>query len=235
MHNKGVVSSTTLMANGPEFMDAASRLSDNPELGVGVHLCLDGPYNSNSNYKTLIDPETGFFYNNKELIKRIKGSALDKDEIFREFCSQVEKLRNHGIDVSHLDTHHNLHLYFPILSQVIRVARKYNIPYIRSQRLNSCTPKSSINKMYRQIHQLYLNVHSKSVQGYYDPDMEECPDIEHNLSRLEHMLHTGRGIMEIMVHPQGEEDAETRFFSSSRVEKLLSAHNIINYSSLKTL
>lgn len=233
MHKNGVVSSTTLMANGPKFKEAAELLLKNPELGVGVHLCLDGPYNSDSNHKTLINPETGSFYNNKEVVKRIRENSFNKDEIYKEFSLQVEKVMDQGIGISHLDTHHNLHLYFPVLSQLIRIAKKYKISYIRSQRLETCIPKSRINKIYRQIHQLYLNMRLQSVHAYYDPAMDECPDIELNKSRLEQMLNSTKGIMEIMVHPLGEDDVETRFFSSPQIKDLLSAHSLINYNSLK--
>ena len=39
-HRHGVVTSTSLLANGPAFQDAVARLSDCPGLGVGVHLTL---------------------------------------------------------------------------------------------------------------------------------------------------------------------------------------------------
>ncbi len=233
LHQKGIVSSTSLMANGPHFAEAVDLLSKHPELGCGVHLCLDGPYNSASDYQTLIDPETKYFYENKEAVKRIRSSSFDKNEIYREFCLQLEKVQDQGIRVSHLDTHHNLHLYFPILTQVIRVARKYGISYIRSQRLDTCIPKGSINKIYRNIHQIYLNKSLKSVSGYYDPAMQDCVDFESNLVRLEQMLDSSKGVIEIMLHPAGETDPETNFFSSPEVMDRLSRHTILNYNQLK--
>src|SRR5580704_17699051 len=41
-HREGVLTSTTLMANGPEFDDAVSRAKLNRKLGVGCHLVLVG-------------------------------------------------------------------------------------------------------------------------------------------------------------------------------------------------
>ena len=41
-HRDGVLTSATLMANGPEFEDAVSRAKSNPKLGVGCHLVLVG-------------------------------------------------------------------------------------------------------------------------------------------------------------------------------------------------
>jgi len=233
LHQKGVVSSNTLMANGACFSEAIEMLAANPDLGTGVHLCLDGPYNTLNDYKTLIDPASGTFFDNKEVVKKIRSSSFDKDEIFKEFSLQVEKILDHGVRVSHLDSHHNLHLYFPILSQVIRVAKKYKISCVRSQKLHTCLHKGRINKMYRNIHQVYLNIRLNSPRAYYDPAFQECPDFEKNLARLENMLNSSRGCLEIMVHPLGEDDPETKFFSSPEVQKLLSAHSILNYHQLK--
>src|SRR5579862_8076340 len=41
-HNEGILSSTTLMANGLEFDDAVRLAKSNPRLGVGCHLVLIG-------------------------------------------------------------------------------------------------------------------------------------------------------------------------------------------------
>lgn len=233
MHKMGVVTSTTLMANAPRFNEAIELLSTHTDLGVGVHLCLDGPYHSNINYRTLIDPDKGSFYEKEEVIKKIRSSYFDKEEIFSEFCLQVEKVRDQGIRVSHLDSHHHLHLYYPILSQVIRVARKYDIPFIRSQRLYTCIPKGRANKLYRYLHYLYLNTQLKSVKWYYDPELEKCADHESNLHRLEKMFQSGRGILEIMLHPAGDDDPETSFFSSKRIVDLFSRQTLLNYHKLK--
>ena len=233
MHRKGIVSSTSLMANGPDFNEAVELLSDHPNLGVGVHLCLDGHFNSASDYATLFDPVNNTFFEKQEVIKRIRKSVFDKEEIFREFCLQVEKILDHGIRVSHLDTHHNLHLYFPVLSQVIRVASKYGILYIRSQRLHSCKNKGYINTLYRYIHHIYLNIRLNSVKGYYDPSLQDCSAWDSNLKRLERELSSNKGIIEIMLHPVGSDDVETLFFSSPEVQDLLSRHTILNYHQLK--
>jgi predicted glycoside hydrolase/deacetylase ChbG (UPF0249 family) len=233
LHRKGIVSSTSLMANGQSFKGAVDLLSLHPELGTGVHLCLDGPFQSSIDYKSIIDRERGSFYDKEEVVRRIRKSSFDRDEIYSEFCLQVEKVMDHGIEVSHLDTHHNLHLYFPVLSQVIRVARKYGISYVRSQRLDTCIPKNLINKLYRNIHQVYLKMRLNTVQGYYDPAMQDCIDFEHNLARLEQLLNSSRGIIEIMLHPVGENDPETSFFSSPEVVRLFSSYNILNYHQLR--
>ncbi|NJK85379.1 MAG: ChbG/HpnK family deacetylase [Bacteroidales bacterium] len=55
LHKIGVVTSTTLMSKGEQFNMAVKMVKDNPQLGVGVHLCLDGPFNVGKDYMTLLD------------------------------------------------------------------------------------------------------------------------------------------------------------------------------------
>ncbi len=114
-----------------------------------------------------------------------------------------------------------------------RAAEKFGVPFIRSQRINTCVPRSKINKAYRYAHHLYLNAQVKSIPGYYDPDIQNCGDFDHNLNRLEGMFNKTKGIIEIMLHPAGDDDPETNFFSSPEVEHLLSRHSIVNYNHLR--
>src|ERR1700704_4427871 len=53
----GIVTSTTIMANGGAFEDAVSLALANPELGVGCHLAIVGgrPVASPSKIPSLID------------------------------------------------------------------------------------------------------------------------------------------------------------------------------------
>src|SRR5215467_5847969 len=41
-HRDGILTSATLMANGPAFDDAVKLAKSNPKLGIGCHLVLSG-------------------------------------------------------------------------------------------------------------------------------------------------------------------------------------------------
>ncbi|MCK5136587.1 MAG: ChbG/HpnK family deacetylase [Bacteroidales bacterium] len=232
LHRKGIVSSTSLMANGGRFNEAVNSSKECPNLGIGVHLCLDGPFNSGIDYQTIIDKDKEQFFEKEQVIQKINNNAFDHTEIFNEYCWQIEKVLDHRIKISHLDHHHHLHLYLPILKLVIKAAKKYDIPYIRSQRLTTCKPKSYMNTLYRNIHQLYLNLRLRSVGGYFDTALEDCPDFEINYNRLIRLMNKKRGIIEIVLHPVQEDDPETVFYTSQKVMELLSVQEIINYHHL---
>lgn len=122
-HRNGIVTSTTMMANMPGFDHAVNLLKENKDLGCGVHMTLSCNKPLNDNLKSLVD-ENGMFYRriNEEVLNKI-----DLDELYYEFCSQIDKVKNAGIEITHLDSHHHVHtiLYF---KEVIKaIMDKYNL------------------------------------------------------------------------------------------------------------
>ena len=86
----GIVRSTTAMANMLWFEHAMELLKENKNLGCGVHRTLSCYKPVLSNLKTIVD-ENGYF------IRRITNKILesmDLDEVYNEFCAQIEKVKN---------------------------------------------------------------------------------------------------------------------------------------------
>lgn len=227
LHNKGVVSSTTIISKGRAFEEGLIMLKENPKLGVGVHLCLDGNFNVGNDYLTLIDSNTNHFHNLTSLIYKLRKFSLNSSEIFKEYSLQVERTLDNGIRISHLDHHHNLHSYPQILNCMIRVAKKYKIKYIRSLKNNN---KNGIIKKYQKIiHQFYLKSRLNSIDGTY---MIPNSGFDHQLNSLLDLLKIEGRIIEIMVHPADNNYSEMIFFSNTIVLNLLKDINIINYHDL---
>ena len=124
---EGVLTSTSMMANMPGFDHALKLSNDNKDLGVGVHLTLTSGYPVSNNLKSLVDENGQFknidFYMNDNIINKI-----DLEEVEKEWTSQIEKLIEHGIRPSHLDTHHNVQNITGIKEIFFNLARKYNLP-----------------------------------------------------------------------------------------------------------
>lgn len=119
----GVLTSTSLMANGDAFADAARLARENQRLDVGCHLTLLGGF-------SVADPERPLPRSMFELLARLTR-GLSGREIEREFSAQVEKTIAAGIRPSHLDTHKHTHLWPSVLNAVLRVARRFEIPWVR--------------------------------------------------------------------------------------------------------
>src|SRR5579863_2733104 len=86
-HRKGLVTSTSLLANGRAFDSAVQVAGANPELGVGVHLNLsDGaPTAPSSKVSSLLDSHGELHDGPEGLLLNIAGRSLKLEEVEREW------------------------------------------------------------------------------------------------------------------------------------------------------
>ena len=132
-HRRGIVTSTTLLANGAAFDSAVALARESPELGVGVHLNLtDGrPVSDATTVPTLVDSRGQFFAGPVELARRMLAGKLSAAEVERELGAQIEKVQRAGIAVTHLDGHKHVHALPGIFPIVVRLTRRYGVGRIR--------------------------------------------------------------------------------------------------------
>ena len=132
-HRKGLVTSTSLLANGRAFAAALGIARSNPELGIGVHLNLsDGPPSAPvSEVKGLLGKSSELEGAADSLLMKIAGRNLRVDEVEREWDAQVQKVRDAGIQPSHLDGHKHVHMLPGLFEVALRVAKKHKIRAIR--------------------------------------------------------------------------------------------------------
>ncbi|MCC0663885.1 chitin disaccharide deacetylase [Clostridioides sp. ZZV15-6597] len=123
-HNNGIVKSTSMMANMPGVEHGVKLLKENRDLNCGVHMTLSCGRPLLSNLKTIVDKE-GFFIRRitDEIIKK-----MDYDEIYRELCAQIDRVKELGIDISHLDSHHHIHTLVNLKPIIEKIVNKYNLP-----------------------------------------------------------------------------------------------------------
>jgi chitin disaccharide deacetylase len=233
LHKMGIVKSTSIIAAGENFDHAVEIAKDNQKLGIGVHLCLDGSFNIGKDYHSILNSTTQQFCSSSEIVKKLKRFSIDESEVYRESCLQIEKVMDHHLKISHLDSHHHLHIYLPFLNCMIKAAKKYRIGYIRSQRVLSPENQSLTNWFYRFCHQLYLKSRIKTIDGFYEHHITEDSNYEINFNRIFKLLYAKCSILEIILHPHYIEDPETKFFSSKRVMNVLMQQNLISYHDLK--
>jgi hopanoid biosynthesis associated protein HpnK len=132
-HTDGVVTSTTLMANGLAFGEAKELAKEFPKLSIGCHVVLiDG--------EPVLPPETipsltqsGRFRDGlKVFAARALTGQLDASEIVAETTAQVRKVRAAGLYVSHLDTHKHAHIFPKVLRPLLRAAAECGVRAIRN-------------------------------------------------------------------------------------------------------
>jgi predicted glycoside hydrolase/deacetylase ChbG (UPF0249 family) len=119
-HRRGILTATTLMANGDAFDDAVRLAWETPSLDIGCHLVLIG---GNSLVSGKAFPATV-----PQLV-----AALARREIrpYEELRVQMRKIENAGIRLTHLDTHKHTHLAPPVLDAVARLAGEFDVRWVR--------------------------------------------------------------------------------------------------------
>lgn len=132
-HRNGLVTSTSLLANGRAFASALEIARANPELGVGVHLNLsDGPPTAAAkSVRGLLNKEGNLEGGPESLLLRIAGRSLPLKEIEHEWDAQIQKVRDSGIAPTHLDAHKHVHMLPGLFEIALRLAKKHGVPAIR--------------------------------------------------------------------------------------------------------
>jgi hopanoid biosynthesis associated protein HpnK len=132
-HYRGLISSTSLLANGEAFASAVALSRQAPHLGVGVHLNLtEGkPVAPPSSISGLLNGEGLFARKPASLWQAMILGRVSTADIEKELRAQIEKVLAAGIVATHLDSHKHVHA-LPVLGRMgLRLARHYGIPAIR--------------------------------------------------------------------------------------------------------
>jgi hopanoid biosynthesis associated protein HpnK len=130
---QGILTSTTLMANGEAFGDAVERAQAHPRLGVGCHLVLVGgraiaPFEK---IPSLADSEGRLPKSLGGFWVRLSAGRVRAADLERELRAQVERVCSAGIRPTHLDTHKHTHLHPRVMEAVARVAEEFGIRCVR--------------------------------------------------------------------------------------------------------
>lgn len=129
----GIVTSTSLLANGAAFANGIKVAKSAPRLAVGVHLNLsDGePVADRESVTSLLDDDRQFADGPESLLWKRTRRGLILDEVEEEWDAQIQKVRDAGIRPTHLDGHKHVHMLPGLFEIALRLARKHSIEAIR--------------------------------------------------------------------------------------------------------
>jgi predicted glycoside hydrolase/deacetylase ChbG (UPF0249 family) len=183
---EGLVTAASIMANGSHFQEACNFIGAlRLENRIGVHLCLDeGP---------ALSPEMRSFTRpdgNLRVRRSLKplGRAFAQ-ALEAELAAQIERVLAAGIRPTHLDSHRHIHTALPIGRVVVRLARRYGIPYVRPAR-NLAQGGSAAARAYKWMFNRYLAARVATAD-YFD-DLVDFYDRKYQLrsdSLIECMIH----------------------------------------------
>ena len=120
-HTDGILTATTLMANGGAFDDAVNLAIANPSLDIGCHLVMIGG-------NSLLDSNRALPRTVPELVRAVLLGRVDP---YSELRAQIQKILSAGLQPTHLDTHKHTHLMPQVLDAVARLSEEFSIRWVR--------------------------------------------------------------------------------------------------------
>lgn len=187
-HERGIVTSTSLMVNAPAAGAAFVEARRLPSLAVGLHFVLTfgRPLGPEGPLAKLLDDGGRFLANGTGAHERATPA-----EVRDELRAQLRALQDGiGRPPSHIDGHHHVHLHAGILRVVIEEAGRLGIPV-----------RSTDESVHRRLRLERIRTPDSFVSEFYGAGNVSEDRLVSILERLED------GTTELMCHP-ALEDAE---------------------------
>ena len=213
---RGVVSSASIMVPCPWFPEFAKYARENPERDCGIHLTLNsewseyrwGPVTDRKQVPSLVDKD-GFLWDNvRQVVANVKLA-----EAATELRAQIQRAKDFGVPVTHLDPHMGAALSRPDLGKLyIELAVENEIPvlFVRPTKENGLAEQyPDLIRILPTLEERELPILSALYQFYDDGPYEK---------RKQKYLDTIRqlppGTSEIIIHC-GFNDAELQAITGS--------------------
>jgi len=227
----GVVTSASLLANGPALEDAIARIRSlkKRKVSFGFHLNLSQGKPLAAGHRQLVGPDGGFpgkITAQKLLMQR--GNADLEKEIAAEMESQLARLRDAGIEVRHMDGHQHVHVFPAVTPSALRLAERHGIRWVRMP--DEPVPVAA-GSPEREYHGLYeeariFSALAAEARVHFEGTRVKKTDAFRGLylkGRLtvelleEVLVNLPAGLTELMVHPGREtagDDGPFSYFST---------------------
>jgi hopanoid biosynthesis associated protein HpnK len=254
-HDRGIVTSTSIMATGPAFEHAVALTKTRPSLDVGVHLTLteQRPLTGATTGASLVGPDGRFPPHLVQFAARYLRGKVALDAVRKELDAQIRRVLDAGIAVSHLDGHQHVHVLPGIASIVADLAAAHGIKAVRypAERVRVYM-LSSFRNARRLVEQIVLGFvcalsplrglrRSDVFVGFYFGGRLDEANLATLLARL-----PARGTVELMCHPGGDDEraadgywqyswaAERVALTSPRIRELIAARGarLVSYRDL---
>lgn len=240
----GILTSTTLMANGNAFDNAVRLAKAHNALGVGVHLNLtqgkpvsaafEGKFSERNIYKAMF-------------------SMLNLRDVETEFRAQIEKIIKGGIRPTHIDGHKHIHIFPGIIRIVVKLAREYGIRAIRLPKNNKIVnyrliltwqmPKLMLIEMYARTAERIIKHAGLATAGSFYGVLETGRLDKGYLAAI--LEKVKEGPAELMCHPgfydenipcvlKKSRETELQALTDKRIKSKVASENLrlINYGQL---
>jgi predicted glycoside hydrolase/deacetylase ChbG (UPF0249 family) len=228
MMNRGLVSSATILANGPAVKDAIRSIPRFPACSFGVHLNV-------TQYAPISGAERfGPLLANGLLARTMETAPAGRRlvaAVYAEWCAQVGFLLDSGVAISHFDSHHHVHnrpILLPVLKALmlkfginrVRISKNVYSPDLPATRLK-LVQKHVFNAALRRLPK------ARTTSGF--TEFQSFFDIRRALLPIHHTT------LELMLHPGAESEkyrTEAGLLVDGVLESLSPGARLISYAEL---
>ncbi len=250
-HDRGILTSTSLMVTGAAFNEAVELAKTRPQLAVGLHLvlCCGRSALPSSEIPHLVDRDRNFPSDPTVAGLRYQFSRAARVELKQEITAQLEKFQQTGLKLSHLDGHLHLHCHPVVLEIVSELAQRFAIEFVRlpDEELNLNLSFDRANFLTKLVWSFIFGRLRRGGENLFRNKQVGFADRVYGLLQTgkiseEYLLHLIGNIkkvnlVEIYAHPdlEGTGKQELAALTSKRVEDLLRSHNfeLTNYNELR--
>ena len=213
-HDRGIVTSTSIMATGAAFEHAVALARVRPRLAVGVHLVLTEhrPLIGAEAAASLVGPDGMFAPHLKDLLAKQLRGGLVLAEVRRELDAQINRVRAAGIGISHLDGHQHVHVLPGVARIVAELAAAHGVRAVRypAERVRGYM-LGGVRHAWRVVEQAVLGLfcaasplkrlrRSDDFVGFYFGGRLDEANLATVLAGL-----PSDGTVELMCHPGGDD------------------------------
>lgn len=249
----GAASSGSVIVNAPWFLEAAAICREKPHFDVGVHLTLTSEYDyyrwpalSSVDRSTgLLDEEGYLWRTSREAVKNVSEAAA-----LAEMRAQIEKALEHGIDVTHIDTHMGTVVHPKFIASYLNLAEEFAVPAF----LPNITRQRIVELQGPEIAEQYLEILDKvdagkvptldeiitetlvSVQDKFTYYCELISDLKPGLTHLLfHAAKMGEELAAITADSCEARNQDYEVYRSSAMKEFIDQADVklINYGALR--
>jgi chitin disaccharide deacetylase len=190
--DRGLVTSASLMANGPRIEEALAGLGRFPRCSFGIHLNVTefSPVTSQPALDCLLDQEGNFS------LGKFRQAVFHRpllQAVLGEWAGQVRKLKAAGLSISHIDSHQGVHTDGRLFWILKRLQRQFGIRKVRIR--DTIAPGAGRlflrSRLWNLALRLIYPTRTTVLFTDFSSFLQVAPSLEGRYPTLEVMVHPG--------------------------------------------
>ncbi len=215
----GKITSASILANGPALTEASCGARNFPQCSFGVHLNITEfePLRRHAGWGSFLSPEGRFLRHARIrwFDNELRHSILD------EWTAQINRVRQAGIAITHIDSHHHTHTHLALLSCLKQLCRSENIRRVRLRQTFGARRATSRWRIDNRLYNWNLHKAFSCVDEF-------APFTAFSSAKL-----ASNTTVELMLHPGNPRyETETQTFARSVDREFRLQYECITYRDL---